>query len=271
MIRYFPTLIALIAVSSFSQTLQTLPAPDPLGKSLRSPARPVRVYEPHLEKDGMLTEVIYLGYPATRVFDLFLGKSWRAKGADVELRALDGYVSRIDAQKFATYDAYLVHARQDGSAFTVDNHAQHERDVALGPYYLVWDNLKSPELLTQGASNWPYQVTRIGISHARRLATMPDGMAPRWSEAAALTHKHCLSCHQIDGYGGDKVPIDLVEAARTRSRDTFIAWLLDPRAERPQTMMPALLHRSSAPYRLSVAQQIYEYLEARGKLADRAP
>jgi len=124
------------------------------------------VIEPHLSLNEQQTKIDYVGYPAARVFDVLLGPGWKEIEADIEFRALDGYVSRIEIARFRQYPAYLVFAIKGQTAFTVDNLRQNQKNVPLGPYYLIWDNLHSPELIGQEAADWPYQISQIAISTA---------------------------------------------------------------------------------------------------------
>jgi len=86
------------------------------------------------------------------VISAALGPEWEAKTKTIEFRALDGYVSRVDVTRLANGKAYMAFARADRSPFTVNNLAQNEKNVPLGPYYLIWDNRADPELLLEGAS-----------------------------------------------------------------------------------------------------------------------
>lgn len=239
-----------------------LPAPEALRTMLAMPPAVVRVVEPHLSKPPQRIELRYRGWPAEAVLDRLFGDAWRAPGVDVEFRALDGYVSRIPAERFGRYRAWLVYERIGHPAFTVDNLQQNQKDVALGPWYLVWDNLRNPELLPEGGTYWPYQVTQLLLSRARVDALLPPGIAAGHEGAAALTQKYCLSCHRVNGYGGDKAPADLAHAAKALSRQDFLRWVLQPSRMRPGTTMPGLPDAMPEDERRAVAQQLFDYLVA---------
>ena len=163
------------------------------------------VYEPHLSVGDEHVAVDYVGYPAVAVLAHLFGADWHAHAETVEFRALDGYVSRIDAARFLAEGASIVFARGDGSPFTVDNLAQNQTGVPLGPYYLVWDNVGNPALLEEGARNWPYQVAEVNLVNLSDAALLPEGLDARFHEGAALAKTHCLNCHKINGYGGGEV------------------------------------------------------------------
>jgi len=250
------------SVMPTSPPVVTLPSSADLEVLMKAPPRVFRVVEPHLSLGGQQVKKDYMGYPASAVFKVLLGPDWDRLPADIEFRALDGYVSRIEIQRFKKYQAYLVFAIKDKTAFTVDNPGQNEKAVPLGPYYLVWDNIRSPELLQQEAADWPYQVSQIAISTARRQALLPGTLAQRFSEHAALAQKHCLTCHQVNGYGGDKWPIDLAVQAKSIPEAAFLAWVLNPSAQKPSTTMPPLLVSLPLEKRKTEAKKIYQYLRA---------
>ena len=144
-----------------------------------SPPVTVTVYEPFLSTDDRKVVVKYVGYPAVEVMAWLFGSDWQSRGGTAEYRALDGYVSRIPVGRFLKDSAWLVFARADGAPFTVDNIRQNRTDVPLGPYYLVWDNIARPELLVEGAVNWPYQVMEVNLVTLSEEALFPEGLDPR--------------------------------------------------------------------------------------------
>lgn len=222
----------------------------------------VTVQEPHLSSAKKAVQRRYLGFAAPDVFARLLGPDWSRPGREIEFRALDGFVSRIPVERFAQYRAYLVYAREDGGPFQVDNHAQHEQQVPLGPYYLVWDNLHSAALRAEGGALWPYQVARIALRPSSRTALLPPGLGQGWEAEAALVQKFCLSCHQINGYGGDKMPINLALRARDIDAGRWQQWLLHPEALRPGTAMPGLPDSLPLAERERIAQRLHAYLRA---------
>jgi mono/diheme cytochrome c family protein len=222
----------------------------------------VTVLEPHLMRDGRMPEVRYVGVPADAALAAVLGKGWNAPGQELEFRALDGFVSRIPVERFAQHRAWLVHARADGQPFQVDNHLQGERQVPLGPFYLVWDNRASKALQAEGGALWPYQVASVSVGPSSTRALLPGDMAARYAGAADLARVHCLSCHRIRGYGGDKMPLDLEVVVKGYDAAAWKRWLLEPSAVRPGTTMPALAEAMPPAERAEIAQRLYDYLRA---------
>ena len=116
---------------------EKIPAPEAL--ETRSGARPVtlKVIEPHLSTPGKPVEVAYLAFPAPVALSAALGPDWATRAKAIEFRALDGYVSRIDVTRLTSGKAYFAFAHADRSPFLVDNLAQNQKNIPLGPYYLA--------------------------------------------------------------------------------------------------------------------------------------
>jgi len=241
-----------------------LPPAAELQRALAGPPQDISVVEPHLSVAGAQVRRSYRGYPAERVLRLLLGPDWDQQAQrEIEFKALDGFIARVPVQRFLRHRAYLVFARSDGQAFSVDNLAQQQKDVALGPYYLVWDNIGRPALLAEGGAVWPYQVAEISLREIDPAALLPAGTdSLRWAPQAALAQKYCLSCHQINGFGGAKMPLNLAVRAKLMDSRTWQGWLLQPQALKPGTAMPALPDSLPAAERLAIARQLHDYLKA---------
>ena len=241
------------------------PLPDKavLERSLQRAPQRLTVVEPHLSTRDDHVRVQYLGWPAEVVLDQLLGATaWRKPGVDIEFRALDGYVSRIPAERFTQFQAYWVVERVGHPSFTVDNPKQNEKAVSLGPYYLVWDNILAPELVPEGGSFWPYQVAAIGVSETRLQSLLPGQMVERYKAAAADAQKHCLNCHQVNGFGGDKRPTNLAQEVKKLTDAEFLAWVMEPNRVKPGTTMPPLADAMPQTDRAALATRLLDYLRA---------
>jgi len=149
---------------------EALPEPAALAAQLRQTAVVVEVRHAHDGLGEYAPVIAFRGFPANDVLDALLGAAWRQPGCEIEFVAADGYRSAIPAAQFERYRAWLVYQRADGGVFVTDNVFQARRDVPLGPWYLVWDNLGAPELIALGDHYWPYQVIEV-------LAVAPDAPA----------------------------------------------------------------------------------------------
>ena len=257
-------LMSAASITLAADAAVLLPAPQSVQFGLHE--APITVIEPHRSTPLKPVEVTYNGYPAVAVLDSLLGTQWRTSDALVGFEAKDGYLSMIPAVQFLRDPAYLVYARADGDDFSVETAPLNNR-VKLGPWYLVWDNVLHANLQSDGATYWPYQVEKIGLVSAPSKAKLFPAMLPeRYREGAQLTEKYCLSCHQLNKVGGNKLPIDLGQWAATQSFARFATWVLDPSGKNPLTAMPALAPERPASERQLMARQIYGYLRAMGAL-----
>jgi len=261
-LRTVGTVIVMAIVWAQSALADPLPAPAELKARIGSAPATVEVHEPHLSTEKAPVKRRYSGYRFEVVAALLFGPMWRDGTQAIEFRALDGYVSRIPVADFDEHKAHLVVGVSDGSAFTVNNLLQNEKDIQLGPYYLIWENIEDTEMFNRGASGWPYQVVeilRVNISDER---LRPAGLDPALDPAIDLVRTHCLTCHKLNGIGGDKVPGDLAGLARSLDDAGFRAWVLDPRSIQPTSTMPALSRGLPDDERERIARLLRAYLLA---------
>jgi mono/diheme cytochrome c family protein len=238
---------------------EKIPSPEALEQR---GARPLilSVIEPHLSTPEHPVAVDYLAFPAPVVISAVLGPEWEVRTKTIQFRALDGYVSRVDITRLATGKAYMAFARSDRSPFTVDNLAQNEKNVPLGPYYLIWDNKGDSELLSEGSQSWPYQVIDVSQFNASEAALRPAGFDRALEPGLSSAKVNCLTCHQVNGFGGGKVEGNLALVARAMPIAEFVKWTLEPSSVKPDTTMPALSPNRDEAQRRATAQSIYEYL-----------
>ena len=251
---------ALLALSVSMARAAEIPPVERLQERMGAPPVTLAVHEPHLSVGDLRVAIEYVGYPAVDVMAAVFGEDWHEQARTVELRALDGYVARIDVARFLTDTAFLAFARADGAPFTVDNLRQNQTDVPLGPWYLVWDNISNPALLAEGASDWPYQVHEVNLVSLSESALLPDGLAADLHEGAALAKRYCLQCHKVNGFGGEKHPGDLAVIARALPETEFTRWVLDPSSLRSGTTMPPLYRHIPDHERRRIAKVLFDYL-----------
>lgn len=248
--------IFLVLLLSNHSNAALLPKVEELERLLAESPEKIEVVEPHLIDGGHQPHVVYLGYSVEKVFRVIFGAEWKSAATTIEFRALDGYVSRIPSERFDMYHAYLVFAKYHAREFKVDNVLQRERDVPLGPYYLVWDNTHHSELIAEGGTYWPYQVNEILMSQSPEQGLDQGGKSHYPPELV----KYCLSCHQVNGFGGRKASFDLAEQTKILGEAKFLAWVLDPASIRPDTKMPAINEGMPETERRALAKRLFEYL-----------
>ncbi|SCX40163.1 Cytochrome c [Nitrosospira sp. Nsp1] len=246
------------------QTVSALPLDD-----LRTiaPAVSIKVFEAH-EK----AERIYRALPVRPVFDKVFGKGWE-NAQEIIFTSIDGYQPSIPVKKLLAHDAYFAFAHEDGTPFTLTNRLQNNEIVQLGPLYLVWDNIKSKELLDAGASDMPYQIKRIELKF---VSPFPNMTLPAGSSAAAQRgfmhfRQHCMACHTINGEGGGKAPeLNYPVSVTEYIKPEYLKrWIMSPQSIRYNTTMPGLtgailLDRETA------TEELIAYLKAMSN-AKRVP
>lgn len=253
----------LLTVSAIAAGAVDLPAPDELEK--QGGARPLSltVIEPHVSVDGKPVRVTYYGFPVDALLTQWFGDRWRTPAAEIVFEAADGYRSVIGGSMLSSHRALLATKRADGLPFEVDNPAQHQQRVPLGPYYLVWDNLENAQLQARGTQGWPYQIVRILLQDATDdVRLIPAGASEHARSGLGATKDHCLSCHRIRGVGGDKFPVPLEQTLCRWSDADLGAFIAEPGRFRPGSAMPGLDIREDSTVRADMIGRIVSYLAA---------
>ena len=122
--------------------------------------------------------------------------------------------------------------------------------------------MDNPELIAEGARDWPYQVAVVNPVDLSDAALLPEGLDPRLRPGAMLVKAYCLTCHKVNGYGGEKFAGNLAEIARSADREAFLRPMLVPASEREGATMPALSDRLPEAERRRIAGAIFDYLRA---------
>lgn len=208
------------------------------------------------------TERTFYGRAVVPLLDAALGERWR-QSAVVIFHCADGYAARVEVAKLLKYRPVLAERALE-DPFTAKS--SDGKLIRLDPYYLVWDNLRHPELRASGAKGWPYRVRELEVAsaeaHLEALALGPEA-SPAARRGKQAFVKHCVACHAISGAGGKvgpdlNAPVSVVDLFRPKWLRT---WLLDPQSIRPGTAMPGI--PSGAKDRPAIADDLIAYLRAR--------
>ena len=207
-------------------------------KQLIPPVK-VRVLEPHESQERE-----YIGFPVSQLLTFVYGDEWK-KFDEILFSCRDGYEAAIPTENFSRFISYLVYGSTDKEQFTLINKLQGNEVVDLGPFYIIWDDIKFPEVLKIGSVYWPYQITTIDvINFSERFPRMAP---PANSSDAAKSgfysfRTHCMSCHSINGEGGHKArelnyPVSVIEYI---DEPWLRKWINNPRDVSYNSTMPAL-------------------------------
>jgi mono/diheme cytochrome c family protein len=196
--------------------------------------RGVKVDEPHEHRT-----ILFKAVPVRELLDKMVGPGWK-KAEEVLFTCADGYQPSIPVARFLKSDAYFAFERTDQPSFVASNKDQNDALVALGPFYLIWENINDRAIRAPGSSVWPYQVVSVDlVSFADRF----PGMAP----AAGASEKvrngflqfrtYCMSCHALNGEGGKKAKDLNFPTSVTEFRDE--SWLYRM-IDDPSSVMPGV-------------------------------
>jgi len=219
----------------------------------------IKIYEPHEHRERK-----YLGFLTTSLLKEIY-KDELKPNMDVYITCTDGYKPSIPVFKIMKYDSYLVFNSLDKEKFTIVNKNQNNEYVELNPYYLIWDNIKHPELKKQGTYDFPYQIESIDlISFQDKFPKMspPIGSNETVNNGFAAFRKYCSTCHTINSEGGNKAielsyPVNVTEYFE----ETWLKkWIENPSSIRFNTKMPGL--NLDIDNKEEVINNIIEYLKA---------
>ncbi|MDA2919505.1 cytochrome c [Desulfobacterota bacterium AH_259_B03_O07] len=186
----------------------------------------------------------YIGFPFKPLLTEVYATRWE-KVDGVLFSCLDGYQPSVRVSELERYDSYLAFRRPGGEEFSLINKSENNESVHLGPYYLIWDNIKHPGVLKEGAIIWPYQVTTIDlINFSDRF---PNMVPPKSSSKGVINgfiafRTYCMACHAINGEGGKKgielnYPVNITEYFEG---SWLKKWINNPRDISYNSTMPAL-------------------------------
>ena len=122
-----------------------LPDKIQLQKDLKTPPTWIKVKDPYLSSSEKLEEAEYLGYPAEKILDYYLGKGWKEGDHDIQFSNKSGVDIVVPIEKFKKNKAYLVFEQRGISNVTERTIQLNEEISEIGPYFLIWDDISVPE------------------------------------------------------------------------------------------------------------------------------
>jgi hypothetical protein len=242
-----------------------LPDKIQLQKDLKTPPTWIKVKDPYLSSSEKLEEAEYLGYPAEKILDHYLGKKWREADNDIQFSSKDGSDVVVPVERFKMHKAYIVFEQRGLYSVSEKTLQLNEGISEMGPYFLIWDDISSPDEIKTDLPYWSFQVSQVSLTISTRQALLPKGMSGDFAEQADLSKKYCLGCHQVNGVGSKNQLVssmNLVKRVRGLDETDFLAWVLTPKIMMPSTTKTPFLEDQPLEERVRVATQIYSYLKA---------
>lgn len=175
----------------------------------------------------------------------------------------DGYKPSVPLQKSLKHHTFLAYEKVEG-AFEFTDKASG-KVIQYGPLYLIWENIKDPEIKLEGLEFWPYQVVDVDlISFQERFkALIPKAKMSDPAKRGFVAYRtHCIQCHRINGEGGDKgielnYPASVTEYFKPAWLKKFI---VSPQEVRMGSAMPPF--DKNYPNYSKKIDDIIEYLKA---------
>jgi cytochrome c2 len=177
-----------------------------------------------------------------RLTDVLALVDANASGAADELlfTTKDSYAPVTAWSNVAAHEAFIAFQQHGSPGKFAPVRGEDDKVIELAPFYLVW--AEGPKL--KDTVPWPYQLTGIQVidfSH-EFAAIVPANVAPDAPPMAGfrIFKSRCLSCHSINGQGGQigpelNVPMNVTEYWHEGHLRKFIR---DPGAYRRGTRMP---------------------------------
>ena len=231
-LRTVSTVIVMATVWAQPALADPLPVPAKLTARIGSAPTTVEVYEPHLSTEKTPVKRRYSGYRFDVVADLVFGPMWRDDTQAIEFQGTRWLCLTHPGCRLRRAQGASGGRRERRQRVHGEQPPAEREEISSSGLTISYGKIsRTPQMFKRGASGWPYQVVeilRVNISDER---LRPAGLDPALDPAIDLVRTHCLTCHKLNGIGGDKVPGDLAGLARSLDDAGFRAWVLDPRID----------------------------------------
>jgi cytochrome c2 len=198
------------------------------------------VYEPHESRDATYKVVDF-----AKVLDAVYGKAWRS-AEEMVFTCLDGYRPSIPVARLKEHTTFLAFERTGQKDFTLEDRLVANHPVVkVGPYYLIWENIKDAAIHDDGTSDWPFQLTTIDLANFSDMfgsSAPPKGASENVKRGFLTFRRSCMNCHAINGQGSNKAPelnypLNVTEYFK---ESRLKQWITDPASVRYGAQMPKL-------------------------------
>jgi cytochrome c2 len=227
----------------------------------------ISVFEPHSGN-----KETYRGYSLTEILNFYFKKKQGINWEDsheLQFTCIDGYLPSINLSLLKEFrdSAYLVYEFKNKKNFVIDNLGQNEKSVPLGPFYLVWNNIKYPQFKEAGSASWPYQITKMKLIEFNEVypnLTPPPSAEKKIHQGFELFKKNCLQCHKLGGEGGEKGP-ELMGVTERYSESWLKTFIDNPRVIQSGSNMSQFNPHIKGKKRTEQIELIIDFLKFKNK------
>lgn len=157
----------------------------------------------------------------------------------VEIKCHDGYVAYIEAKKFRSDKSYIAYKAKGKSKFvTIDGY--QKKIIELGNFYLVWKESYKKGAATRRRHHWPWAIKSIKI-----IDELPNKIKPLKSASVDINWgylnfvKQCITCHQLNGFGGELGPdLMVIDSWKKKDDKWLLKYISDPKSINKDSKMP---------------------------------
>lgn len=129
-----------------------------------------------------------------------------ATGDEIVFTAVDGYAPNTSFESIKNRKGILVFREKGKKDFEYEKVAQGKSLISMAPYYLVWEEIKTADLMVP----WPYQLVKIEVVNFKQKyeKLYPKGatLDSDVMKGFILFKNQCIRCHSINLQGGDLGP-----------------------------------------------------------------
>ncbi|MBW4360707.1 c-type cytochrome [Flavobacterium taihuense] len=177
------------------------------------------------------------------------------KNTLIVFECIDGYKPEMSLQLFLNAKPYLAFKDVDApKGSNWEKIIKNGNEMNADPFYLVYTSV-SPD---DQEYKWPYNVIKFRLQSKNKNS---EALQPKDDEKAmkgfALFQKQCITCHAINGIGGEMGPeLNYPKSVTEYWKETeLVNYIVNPASFRHKVKMPTLGITKQE------SQQIVEYLK----------
>jgi cytochrome c2 len=181
------------------------------------------------------------------------------KNTIIIFECIDGYKPEMPLELFLKAQPYLAFKDIDApKGSNWEKIVKNGNEMNADPFYLVYT---SSESTTNQEYKWPYNVIKFQLVSKNINNTLEPKDDKKAQKGFALYQKYCITCHAINGIGGEMGPeLNYPKNVTEYWKETeLVDYIVDPASFRHKVKMPTLGITKQQ------SQQIVDYLKYMSK------